>query len=91
MEIEGENALLLASLAQVHAAYIEGGFRVDEETQNAAERCAQRAVALDPAMAPAHSALGVLAYAHMSTCSGPYRWEQTTPTICFGLCMQPVR
>jgi tetratricopeptide (TPR) repeat protein len=62
LEIEGENALLLASLAQAHAAYIEGGFRVDEETQNAAERYARRALALDPANAPAHGALGVLAY-----------------------------
>ncbi|MGD2123609.1 MAG: protein kinase [Gemmatimonadota bacterium] len=62
IEMEGENAFLLASMAQVHTAYLWGGFRIDEETQNAAERYAKRALALDPAVAPAHGALGGLAY-----------------------------
>jgi len=62
LEIEGENPFLLASVAQVHTAYIYGGFRFDEETRNAAERYANRALALDPAVAPAHGALGGLAY-----------------------------
>jgi tetratricopeptide (TPR) repeat protein len=61
LEIEGENAFLLASMAQVHTAYLWGGFRLDEETQNGAERYAKRALALDPAVAPAHGALGGLA------------------------------
>jgi len=62
LEIEGDNAFLLASLAQVHAAYIGGGFRVDEATPRASKEYAQRAIALDPAVAPAHAALGELAF-----------------------------
>jgi len=47
---------------QVHTAQLYGGFRIDEETQTAAERYAKRALALDPAVAPAHAALGGLAF-----------------------------
>jgi serine/threonine protein kinase/Tfp pilus assembly protein PilF len=62
LEMEGENALLLASLAQVYAAYTGGGFRVDQEFNKAAEDYASRAISIDPSMAPAHAALGELAF-----------------------------
>jgi len=62
LEMEGENAFLLASLAQVYAAYAGGGFRVDRKFNKAAEDYAGRAISIDPSMAPGHAALGELAF-----------------------------
>jgi TolB-like protein len=60
LEQTGENAFLLASLAQVYAVRVGGGFQLDEDTRRRAENWALRALALDPEMAPAHAALGIL-------------------------------
>jgi non-specific serine/threonine protein kinase len=62
LEMAGESAYLLAGFAQVYAAYVGGGFRLDDETRRKAEEYARRTLALDSTLAPGHSALGVLAY-----------------------------
>jgi len=62
IEIVGESAFLLAGMAHVYAAYVGGGFRLDQETRKKAEEYATRALALDSTLAAGHSALGVLSY-----------------------------
>jgi len=62
LEIVGESAFLLAGMAHVYAAYVGGGFRLDQETRKKAEEYARRALAFDSTLAAGHSALGVLAY-----------------------------
>jgi len=62
LEMAGESAYLLAGLAQVYAAYVSGGFRLDEGTRRKAKQHACRALELDSNLAPAHSALGIIAY-----------------------------
>jgi len=62
LELVGDNADLFAGLAQVYAAYVGGGFRLDEGTRRKAIQYARRALELDSNLAPAYSALGIIAY-----------------------------
>jgi serine/threonine protein kinase/tetratricopeptide (TPR) repeat protein len=61
IKVVGENAFLLAGLAEVQAAYLAGGFRFDDLTASRAADYARRALSLDETTWSAHSALGILA------------------------------
>jgi eukaryotic-like serine/threonine-protein kinase len=62
LEIVGDNAVLFAGLALVHATYALGAFRTDEKTLLKAEEYARKALQMDSESAPGHYVLGMIAY-----------------------------
>jgi len=58
LAIVGDNALLYATLGQVHLNYLESGVSTDSSHVAEAERCAKNAFALEPDSAAAHRLRG---------------------------------
>ena len=64
LEIVGDHARLYASLGLAHLQYREAGIDAGEQPLRDAERCADKAFALDPASASARLLRGWLHYSH---------------------------
>ena len=58
LAIVGDNALLYATLGQVHLNYLQSGVSADPEHIAEAERCAQATFALEPDSAAGHRLRG---------------------------------
>lgn len=60
MRLDGENALLLAALGQVHWYYINAGVSADVSYLTRAQELAERALSLEPTLPQAHRVLGLV-------------------------------
>ena len=62
MAVVGENALLSATLAQLHYAAYDMGVRHDEETLGEIEGWAKKAMELDPELGHSHWAMALVRF-----------------------------